>query len=496
MKGTNTMKNICTTILLACAVFTAQAVHAQSICETSDPNRLAAVLTGNATGHAAFLIDENTISYRVDAGNLSGIAGARIQRNGVNVIDLMSNDQSFAGGVLKGSVSAAGSLLEELLANPNAFSLSVTSASGSMQGRLNGRGGVLLVGPLDMDGGSSANKVRSDVASNATGIYTLSFVDDDPSSDGVRVDFDVMTDSLDGFDTATVVLIGEGISEDILDLVSVQGFTGGRLHGSVRLSREELARIVANPSGYHLQFRSPDDGMFSGAMGEAVTTFIPAFGRARNANGNQLSSDLRLYNPGSSATNVIIQFFPAGATEPLAGNTAVIRLEPGQSRVIDDAVPTLFGSSAGMGALRIVAASQIVADSEIDNGKAGFGQFVGGLGSCSAVASGVLTSLTANQSANGFRTNVLLGNPGAHAAVAYFELRDEQGRLLDSRTMNVPAYAQMLMPLGGANGLFVNAGEVRNAVLTMHADTPLFLGGSLVQNGTGEARFNAARRID
>lgn len=88
-------------------------------------------------------------------------------------------------------------------------------------------------------------------------------------------------------------------------------------------------------------------------MGRAVTTFIPAFGRARNASGNQLSSDLRLYNPGSKAANVIIQFFPAGATEALAEHAAVIRLEPGQSRVIDDAVPALFGSSAGMGALRV-----------------------------------------------------------------------------------------------------------------------------------------------
>ncbi|HEX8407930.1 MAG TPA: hypothetical protein VF883_03630 [Thermoanaerobaculia bacterium] len=490
------MKNICTIILLACAVLTAQAVHAQSTCEASDPNRLAAVLSGNGPGHGSLHIDGDTLSYRVHAGSLTGITGAHIQRNGVNVVNLMANNQTFAGGVLKGSVSAAGSLLDELLANPGAFSLNVTSVSGSMQGRLNGRGGVLLVGPLDMDGGSSANKVRSDVASNATGIYTLSFVDDDPSSDGVRVDFDVMTDSIDGFDTATVVLVGEGISEDVLDLVSVQGFNGGRLHGSVRLSRAELARIVANPSGYHLQFRSPNDGMFSGAMAEAVTTFIPAFGRARNADGNQLSSDLRLYNPGSRATNAIVQFFPAGATEPLAGNTAVIRLEPGQSRLIDDAVPTLFGSSAGMGALRIVSGSTVVADSEIGNGHAGMGQFIPGLASCGAVTDGVLTSLAASRAANGFRTNVLLGNPGAHSAIAHFELRDEQGRLLDSRLMSIPAHAQMLMPLSGANGLFRNAGgEVRNAVLTMHADTPLFLGSSLVHNGSGVARFQSARDV-
>jgi hypothetical protein len=492
------MKTLCTIFLLAAAVLAAPASHAQSTCAAADPNRFAAVLTGDAFGHASFLVDEESgvLSYRIDAARLPGVTGARIQRAGTDVLDLIPNDETVVDGVLESRISPPAAVLHELAANPNAFSLEVTSMSGAMRGRLNGRGGVLMVGPLDMAGGGGSAKVRPDVAANATGIFTLGFVDDDPSSGDVRVDFDLMTDSVEGFDTASVVLVGPELSEDILDLVSADGFTGGRLSGSARISRQELARIVDNPSAYWVEFRSPDDGLFSGSMGRAVTTFIPAFGRAQNASGNQLSSDLRLYNPGSKATNVIVQFFPAGATEPLADHAAVIRLEPGQSRVIDDAVPALFGSSAGMGALRVVTAAPVVADSEIGDHVRSLGQFIPGLPQCGATTDGVLTSLAASQSASGFRTNVLLGNPGAHSAIAHFELRNEQGRLLDSRVMTIPAYAQMLMPLGGANGLFRNAsGDVRNAVLTMHADTPLFLGSSLVQNGTGEARFHPAREI-
>ena len=71
------------------------------------------------------------------------------------------------------------------------------------------------------------------------------------------------------------------------------------------------------------------------------------------------------------------------------------------------------------------------------------------------------------------------------------------GGVLDSTTLTIPAHAQMLLPLGGANGLFHHAAnELRNAVATMHADTPLFLGASLVQNGSGDARFSVARSID
>ena len=483
-------KLLCLVLLLAAST----AVQAQSTCAATDMNRFAAVLAGDAFGHGSFHIDEERglLTYHIDASNLSNASGARLVRAGADVLDLIVNDQSFESGVLEGTVAPPAGVLDALLSNPSAYSLEVTAGARAMRGRLNGRGGVLMVGPLDMPSSASA-KIKSDVASNATGIFTLEFVDDDPNADDVRVDFDLMTDSVDGFDTASVVLVGDGLSEDILDLVSMQGFTGGRLHGEARISRDELARVVADPSRYHVEFRSPNDGLFSGAMAEAVTTFIPAFGRARNANGNQFSSDLRLYNPGSTAQNVFVQFFPAGATDSLAAHSAIIRLEPGQSRTIDDAVPALFGNMSTMGALRVVAGKQVVADSEIGNGNAAMGQFIPGLASCSAVTNGVLTSLNASQSANGFRTNVLIGNPGAHSAVAHFELRNDQGRVLDSRLMTIPAHAQMLMPLGN---LFRGAAsDLRNVVLTMHADTPLFLGSSLVQNGTGEARFHSARDL-
>lgn len=502
------MKSFFTTILLAVAVLAAPLAQAQPACAASNPDHFAAVLTGsNAVGWADFVIDRerDLVSYRIDASRLSGVTGARIQRaSGADAVDLIANDQYFLKGVLEGTVSPAGSLVDEIYSNPSAFSVRVTSASGSMRGRLNGRGTVLMAGTLATAGGSSV-KVRPDVAANATGVFSIGFVDDDPSANDVRVDFDVMTDSIDGMDTTSLVLVAGDSTSDILDLVTAAGLVDGRLHGSVRLSRDELARIIANPSGYHLQFRSNNDGLFSGEMGEAVTTFIPAFGRTQNAYGNHFSSDLRLYNPGNEPANVFIQFFPAGATEPLAGNVAVIRLEPNQSRVIGDAVPALFGSTAGMGSLRIVSSAQVVADSEIlddvpsgnrvgsNSHNAPMGQFVSGLGACNSVTHGLLTSLAANQS---FRTNVIVGNPGTRAAVAHFELRDEQGRLLDSRTMTLPAHGQMLLPLTGANGLFHNAGgNLRNVTLTMHADTPLFLGSSLVENGTGEARFNAARDI-
>jgi CHRD domain len=494
----NTMKKALTLVVLIIAAMVAAPLHAQSRCAATDPHRLAAVLTGNATGHASFLIDRDTdrLSYRVDVSRLSEVTGVRLQHAaGGDVVELLTPDQSVAGGVLQGTIAVSAALLDELYANPGAFTLSVATTAGArMSGRLNGRGTVLMAGTLSMSGGGASAKVRTDVASNATGIFSLGFVDDDPSGSDVRVDFDVMTDSIDGMDTTSLVLVGDdGSFEDILDLVSVQGFTGGRLHGSVRLSRDELERIVENPSGYQLQFRSPNDGLFSGELREATTTFIPAFGRAQNASGHAFSSDLRLYNPGSEPANVFIQFFPSGATEPLAGSATVIRLEPGQSRVIADAVPTLFGHSAAMGSLRVVSSGPVVADSELGGGSGPMGQFIGGLSACSAVTDGVLTSLAASQSANGFRTNILLGNPGPYDAVAHFELRDELGRLLDERLLTLPAHGQTLMPLGH---LFRNApASLRNATLTMHADTPLYVGASIVQNATGEGRFHAARDI-
>lgn len=498
------------TFILAVALLAAPAVHAQSTCEASDPSRLAAVMTGTAVGHAIFSVDRNggQLFYRVDASRLADVTGASIQRAGVDVLDLVANDQLFVDGVLEGVISPSRSILEELYANPAAFSIRVTSESGSMRGQLNGRGTVLMSGSLAMAAGSSA-KVKPDVASNAMGVFSVGFVDDDPAAGDVRVDFDVLTDSIDGMDTASLVLVDGDATTDVLDLVTAEGLVNGRLHGSVRLRRQELERIVENPGGYQLQFRSPNDGLFSGELTEAVTTFIPAFGRSRNASGHQFSSDLRLHNPGPKPANVFIQFYPAGATKPLAGSTAVVRLEPNQSRVISDAVTTLFGSAAGMGSLRIVTSAQVIADSEIvesappsasriqtNSHNPRMGQFIGGIGNCDAVTHGVLTSLAASNADGGLRTNILLGNPGVRPAFAHFELRDALGRLLDSTSMNIPAHAQMLMPLAGAHGLFHRAaGELGNVTLTMYADTPLFLGSSLIQNGTGLSRFDAARDV-
>lgn len=493
----------------------------QRVCDAADANQFASVLTGdqepaggpsNAAGFAAFTIDRDTdlLTYRIEAGNLTGISGAHIHRGtfgvpGPVLIDLMTND-GFEDGVLEGSVSANGALLDQIFADPGAFFVNVHTPEfpqGAIRGQLNGRGLTLMAGDFLMPGASALN------SSARHGVFSLGFVDDNPSGHDVRVDFDMMTEGVTDFDSA-VIREGNGTSiddTDLLELDTDDGLVNGRVHGSVRMSRTDFAQVIANPSGFHVQFRSPTDGTLNGALGEALTTFVPIFGRTEDAFGNLFNSDLRLFNPGNRTVNVFIQFFPAGATDALAGHTALVRLAPGEAQTISDAMQTLFGRSRGVGALRIVTSAQVLVDSEVRDGltendlqtsshNPRFGQFVSGIASCHATTNGVLTSLSAGQSIEDFRTNLLLTNPSTRTALARFELRDAQGRLIDTRTQRVGGNQGVLLPINGASGMFRNAnGTVKNGIVTMTADTPLFFGASVIRTGSGEARFMEARDV-
>ncbi len=101
----------------------------------------------DASGFAAVSISGTTVNYLVVANNTSTITSTHIHRGSTSGVVINFNP-TFVNGVAVGSVGpAAQSLIDEIVANPNAFYVNVHSSEkpgGAVRGNLNG--GIGIVG--------------------------------------------------------------------------------------------------------------------------------------------------------------------------------------------------------------------------------------------------------------------------------------------------------------------------------------------------------------
>ena len=119
-------------------------------------------------------------------------------------------------------------------------------------------------------------------------------------------------------------------------------------------------------------------------------------------------SDVRIYNPSSSAVNAIATFYPLGGGDPLAKS---ITIGPNEVKQLDAALPTLFGLTNTGGALHITTANNapLVATARTYNQTSNgtFGQFIPAVTPNDAVGKGgrALQILQVEES-DRFRSNV------------------------------------------------------------------------------------------
>lgn len=205
-------------------------------------------------------------------------------------------------------------------------------------------------------------------------------------------------------------------------------------------------------------------------------------------------SDVRLLNPSTDlpATAVLRYRCFAG---PCAPRTATLTLSPGEMRVLDDAVRSLFDAPGTAGAVEV--AGDVLVDSRVRSpGASGgtTGSHVPGLGADRAFASSVLTSLSRSASlSTGFRTNAGAFNPSDDPVDATFTLFDAAGVRLGAASRRIGPRATVQV-----NDVFAAAGvsgDVPGAYAIVEADGvhELFAYATVIDNRTLDSIFVRGR---
>jgi hypothetical protein len=227
-----------------------------------------------------------------------------------------------------------------------------------------------------------------------------------------------------------------------------------------------FAEILANPPGYYFNIHNADfpGGAIRGQLRPAPATFaptvvyLPVTLKATGAKGENFVEHVRILNRAGTAANVVVDFF-ASNSGGLSGPTATktITVAAGTQLVLNDILGSTFGTS-GIGALRITADRDVIAEGVILNDKRAsgtgtYGFFIHGLeieGVCRFGTLPVLSQASASDisSGIGFRTNVGYFNPNAFSVTATFNARKTaDGSSVGSVTVTVPAFSHAQFPV-------------------------------------------------
>jgi len=201
-------------------------------------------------------------------------------------------------------------------------------------------------------------------------------------------------------------------------------------------------------------------------------------------------TDVRIFNPSSSDSNVSLVFVPAAnQNNGSAFANAVHKVVPkGQGVAYDDAVASIFGAT-GLGAISISADTPLIVTSRIysqtANGTLGQGFHAERQGNL--LLNGVLIQLRADAS---FRTNigaVNLQNAEAHLTWTLF---DRNGNKVSDRTMTIQPYG-VIGPTSITSGLFFDAGnaDLSDARVIFQSDVALGVYASVVDNSTTDPTY-------
>lgn len=222
---------------------------------------------------------------------------------------------------------------------------------------------------------------------------------------------------------------------------------------------------------------------------------------------NGFFTDASVFNPSfDKDITVTARYLPAGGVVGHPDNSGVATTAltiPKRSQVVfDDAVQSMFGGGPALGAIRLtsdddfVATQRIYADKLAARQAGTLGQFVPGLDATSAKMKGVVIQLKSGADTLGafptsWRTNWGAVNPNATAATVKMKLFDKNS-LAGGTEKTIT-----LLPFGVVQptelaSFFGAAGDLSDAWFSYDSDQPIFVWGSIVDNGSEDPTFVTA----
>lgn len=210
---------------------------------------------------------------------------------------------------------------------------------------------------------------------------------------------------------------------------------------------------------------------------------------------NGFFSDARIFNPSFTKDIVVVaRYLPAGNVDNSGAPGVALTIPKRTMKVYDDAVQAIFGGGAPLGAIRLtsdddfVASQRIYQDARSGHQQGTLGQFVQGLEVGTAKTRGVILQLKAGPAAVGnFRTNWGGVNPNPVVANIAFELRDRNGALAGTNNLTMQPFG-VFSPTNMV-AFFGATADLSDAWISFVSDQPVFLYGSVVDNGSVDPTF-------
>lgn len=211
---------------------------------------------------------------------------------------------------------------------------------------------------------------------------------------------------------------------------------------------------------------------------------------------NGFFTDARIVNPSfTKDITITARYLPAGNGDNSGVGTQTITIAKRSMAVYDDVVQALFPGSPPLGAIRLtsdddfIASQRIYADKRTSAQAGTLGQFVPGLDATAAKKKGVISQLKSGQAALGnFRTNVGGANPNAVTATVNFTLYDRNNTVAGTNTLTFQPFG-VFSPTN-ITGFFGDPDrDLTDAWISYESDQPVFIYGSVVDNGSEDPTF-------
>jgi hypothetical protein len=231
----------------------------------------------------------------------------------------------------------------------------------------------------------------------------------------------------------------------------------------------------------------------------ATSMFAKDVYLAVGGSANGFFTDARIVNPSfDKDITITARYLPAGNVDNSNVATKTITVPKRQQLVFDDVVQSLFGGGPALGAIRLTsdddfqASQRIYADKRTSRQQGTLGQFVQGLEASQALRKGIVMQLKSGQAALGnFRTNWGGANPNPVVATINFKLYGKANTVVGTNTLTLQPYG-VFSPTNIVPFFGNPTSDLTDAWFSFESDQPVFVYGSIVDNGSEDPTYSAA----